>query len=58
MPEPPQSDDRVLVDVGIPTRQRPDLVGLAIDSVLAQDLTAWRLVISENGVGGGRPSPR
>ena len=37
------SDDRVLVDVGIPTRQRPDLVRLAIDSVLAQDLTAWRL---------------
>ena len=53
MPEAPQSDDRVLVDVGIPTRERPDLVRLAIDSVLAQDLTAWRLLVSENGVGGG-----
>ena len=53
MSEAPTSNDRVLVDVGIPTRERPDLVRLAIDSVLVQDLTAWRLVISENGVGGG-----
>ena len=53
MSEASTSDGRVLVDVGIPTRERPDLVRLAIDSVLAQDLAAWRLVVSENGVGGG-----
>ena len=38
-----------LVDVGIPTRDRPELVKLAIESVLAQTLTNWRLVVSENG---------
>jgi glycosyltransferase involved in cell wall biosynthesis len=40
-----------LVDVGIPTRDRPELVRLAIESVLAQTLTNWRLVVSENGPG-------
>ena len=53
MPEAPNSEGRVLVDVGIPTRQRPDLVRQAIDSVFAQELTSWRLVVSENGLGGG-----
>ncbi len=53
MSEASTSDGRVLVDVGIPTRERPDFVRLAIDSVLAQELTSWRLVVSENGVGGG-----
>ena len=48
-----QSERRPIVDVGIPTRERPELVRLAIDSVLAQTYTDWRLVISENGLGGG-----
>jgi glycosyltransferase involved in cell wall biosynthesis len=48
-----ESTRRPVVDVGIPTRERPDLVRQAIDSVLAQTLTGWRLVVSENGPGGG-----
>ncbi len=40
-----------LVDVGIPTRERPELVPLAIESVLAQSLDSWKLVVSENGPG-------
>ncbi len=52
MPETPTSDEPVLVDVGIPTRERPQLVRAAIESVLAQELSAWRLTVSENGVGG------
>jgi hypothetical protein len=41
------------VDVGIPTRGEPRYLAQAIDSVLAQTFTDWRLVISENGPGGG-----
>ena len=53
MIDAPHNDRRVAVDVGIPTRERPELVREAIDSVVAQDLTDWRLVVSENGRGGG-----
>lgn len=44
---------RPLVDVGIPTRERPDLVCEAIESVVAQTLPDWRLLVSENGPCGG-----
>jgi glycosyltransferase involved in cell wall biosynthesis len=40
-----------LVDVGIPTFGEPRFLVEAIESVLAQTLTAWRLTISENGPG-------
>ncbi len=42
-----------MVDVGIPTRGEPRFLAQAIESVLAQTRTDWRLVISENGPGGG-----
>jgi hypothetical protein len=41
-----------IVDVGIPTRGRPKLVCEAVEAVLAQTLGNWRLMISENGLGG------
>jgi GT2 family glycosyltransferase len=41
-----------LVDVGIPTRGTPRYLAEAVESVLAQTLAEWRLVISENGPGG------
>jgi glycosyltransferase involved in cell wall biosynthesis len=41
-----------VVDVGIPTRGEPRFLAQAIESVLAQTRTDWRLVISENGPGG------
>jgi glycosyltransferase involved in cell wall biosynthesis len=40
-----------LVDVGIPTFGEPRFLVEAIESVLAQTLTGWRLTISENGPG-------
>jgi glycosyltransferase involved in cell wall biosynthesis len=40
-----------LVDVGIPTYGEPCYLAEAIESVLAQTLSAWRLTISENGPG-------
>jgi glycosyltransferase involved in cell wall biosynthesis len=39
------------VDIGIPTRGRATFLREAIDSVLAQTFTDWRLVVSENGPG-------
>ncbi len=42
-----------VVDVGIPTYGRPPYLAQAIQSVLGQTLTSWRLTISENGPGGG-----
>lgn len=42
-----------LVDVGIPSCGRPRFLVNAIESVLAQSLTAWRLRISEDGPGEG-----
>jgi hypothetical protein len=41
------------VDVGIPTRGEPRYLAQAIESVLAQTRPDWRLVVSENGPGGG-----
>ena len=40
-----------LVDVGIPTFGEPTFLAEAIESVLGQTLTEWRLTISENGPG-------
>jgi glycosyltransferase involved in cell wall biosynthesis len=45
--------DTPLVDVGIPTAGRPDYVREAVESVLNQSLQGWRLVIQEDGPGGG-----
>jgi GT2 family glycosyltransferase len=42
-----------LVDVGIPTFGRPRYVREAVESVLAQSFSRWRLVIQEDGPGGG-----
>ena len=42
-----------LVDIGMPAYRRPHFIGEAIESVLAQTYTNWRLVVSENGPGGG-----
>lgn len=43
--------DTVVVDVGIPTLGLSPYLLESIESVLAQTLTSWRLVISENGRG-------
>lgn len=40
------------VDVGIPTRGAAPFLAEAIESVLAQTTSAWRLVVSENGAAG------
>lgn len=45
------SDTRV--DVAIPTYGKPTYLAEAIESVLAQTFTAWRLTVSDNGPGGG-----
>lgn len=43
---------RALVDVGIPTLgESPRYLAEAVESVLGQTLSDWRLVISENGTG-------
>jgi glycosyltransferase involved in cell wall biosynthesis len=42
-----------LVDIGLPAYRRPEFIAEAIESVLAQTYTNWRLVVSENGEGGG-----
>jgi glycosyltransferase involved in cell wall biosynthesis len=41
------------VDIGLPAYKRPHFIAEAIESVLAQTHTNWRLFISENGPGGG-----
>ena len=46
------STEPTIVDVGIPTRERPELVCEAVEAVLAQTLGSWRLRISENGPAG------
>jgi glycosyltransferase involved in cell wall biosynthesis len=43
----------LLVDVGIPTYGEPPFLAEAIESVLAQSTSSWRLTISENGAGSG-----
>ena len=47
------TSDEPMVDVGMPAYRRPESIAGAIESVLAQTHTAWRLVVSENGPGGG-----
>ena len=42
-----------VVDVGMPAYRRPEFISEAIGSVLAQTYPNWRLVVSENGPGGG-----
>jgi glycosyltransferase involved in cell wall biosynthesis len=44
-------DGRPLIDIGMPTHGRPEFLREAIESVLAQTLTSWRLVISDDGPG-------
>jgi glycosyltransferase involved in cell wall biosynthesis len=41
------------VDIGMPAYRRPHFIAEAIESVLAQKYTNWRLFVSENGPGGG-----
>jgi glycosyltransferase involved in cell wall biosynthesis len=41
------------VDIGMPAYKRPQFIAEAIESVLAQSHTDWRLFVSENGPGGG-----
>ena len=41
------------VDIGMPAYRRPEMIPHAIESVLRQSHADWRLVISENGPGGG-----
>lgn len=43
--------DPHLVDIGIPTRGRPRYLVEALETVLAQTETRWRVTISENDVG-------
>jgi len=50
---PQRTSSEPAVDVGMPAYRRADLIGGAIESVLAQTHTNWRLVVSENGQGGG-----
>lgn len=42
-----------VVDVGMPAFRRPQFIPHAIESVLGQSYANWRLVVSENGAGGG-----
>ena len=37
----------------MPAYKRPQFIAEAIESVLAQTHTDWRLLVSENGPGGG-----
>ena len=49
----PTTRSEPAVDVGMPAYRRPQFIGQAIASVLAQTHANWRLVVSENGPGGG-----
>ena len=49
----PMTQSEPAVDVGMPAYRRPQFIGQAIASVLAQTHANWRLVVSENGPGGG-----
>ena len=44
-------DSRPVVDVGVPTRGRPQYLRETIESVLAQTFLRWRMTVSENGPG-------
>jgi GT2 family glycosyltransferase len=50
---PHRTSDEPAVDVGMPAYRRPEFIPEAIESVCAQTHTNWRLVVSENGPGGG-----
>jgi glycosyltransferase involved in cell wall biosynthesis len=41
-----------VVDIGIPAFGKPGYLVEAIESVVAQSLTSWRLIVSEDGAGG------
>jgi glycosyltransferase involved in cell wall biosynthesis len=41
----------VIVDIGMPTLGRSPFLAEAVESIFAQTLQSWRLVISENGSG-------
>jgi glycosyltransferase involved in cell wall biosynthesis len=43
--------DRPAVDIGMPTRGGSVYIAEAIETILAQTFTNWRLLISENGAG-------
>ncbi len=47
------AESEARVDVGMPTRGAAPYLEQAIESVLAQSFASWRLLISENGPGGG-----
>ena len=51
--EPLEPGVSVRVDIGMPAYWRPQFIGEAIESVLAQTYANWSLVVSENGPGGG-----
>jgi glycosyltransferase involved in cell wall biosynthesis len=44
-------EQNVLVDIGMPTLGRSQYLAEALESILAQTVTSWRLTISENGSG-------
>jgi glycosyltransferase involved in cell wall biosynthesis len=50
---PPPVRPASTVDIGIPAFGRPAYVVEAVESVLAQTHSSWRLVVHENGPGGG-----
>jgi GT2 family glycosyltransferase len=50
---PHRTSNEPAVDVGMPAYCRPQFIGEAIESVLGQTHANWRLVVSENGPGGG-----
>jgi glycosyltransferase involved in cell wall biosynthesis len=50
---PHLTTDQPAVDVGLPAYCRPQYIAQTIESVCAQTYTNWRLVVSENGPGGG-----
>jgi hypothetical protein len=50
-PVAPLESPAPLVDVGIPVRTRVRYIAEAIESVLAQSVSYWRLTISEDGPG-------
>jgi len=52
-PSSGDSKRSTVVDVRIPAHGRPQYLVKAIESVLSQTLTSWRLVVSEDGDGGG-----
>jgi glycosyltransferase involved in cell wall biosynthesis len=47
----PTEDLPPLVDIGIPTYDRPDYLKEAVESVLSQTFDRWRLYVSEDGPG-------